>query len=61
MIFQSPSRDVTYQTPAPARECLVSAIPAGDGKIDNLFLQCTLVCLLDNVTRIRVLTLCSDV
>ncbi len=39
--FPAPSRYVTYQTfPAklfPARECLVSDIPAGDGKIANLF------------------------
>ncbi len=47
-IFPVPSRDVTYQTfPGgewfllfPARESLVSDIPAGDGKIVNLFLQC---------------------
>ncbi len=25
----------------PAKESLVSDVPAGDGKIDNLFLQCT--------------------
>jgi hypothetical protein len=25
----------------PARESLVSDIPAGDGKIENLFLQCS--------------------
>jgi hypothetical protein len=40
-----PSREsggVTYQTlqTLPARESLVSDIPAGDGKIANLFLQC---------------------
>jgi hypothetical protein len=44
--FPVPSRDVTYQTlPAwlgiiklfPARESLVSDIPAGDGKIANIF------------------------
>ncbi len=39
--FPTPSRDVTYQTLLaklfPARECLVSDIPAGDGKIANLF------------------------
>jgi hypothetical protein len=34
--FPVPSRDVTYQTLTK----LVSDIPAGDGKIDNLFLQC---------------------
>ncbi len=34
-----PSRDVTNQTLL-ARESLVSDIPAGDGKIDNIFLQC---------------------
>jgi hypothetical protein len=27
--------------PVPARESLVSDIPAGDGKVVNLFLQCT--------------------
>ncbi len=48
--FPVPSRDVTDQIlPGrgiiklfTARECLVSDIPAGDGKIDSLFLQCTL-------------------
>jgi hypothetical protein len=34
--FPVPSRDVT-------RECLVSDIPAGDGKTANLLLQCTVV------------------
>jgi hypothetical protein len=34
-IFLYPAGDV------PARESLVSDIPAGDGKIANLFLQCT--------------------
>jgi hypothetical protein len=34
--FPVPSRDVTYQTLTK----LVSDIPAGDGKIINLFLQC---------------------
>ncbi len=47
--FPAPSWDVTKQTlPGrkyivkffPARESLVSDIPAGDGKIANLFLQC---------------------
>ncbi len=47
--FPVPSRDVTYQTlrgPAgnkknfPVRESLVSDTLAGDGKTDNLFLQC---------------------
>jgi hypothetical protein len=43
--FPVPRGDVTYQTlPGrenfPARESLVSDIPAGDGKIANLFLQC---------------------
>ncbi len=45
--FPVPSRDVTDKTlPGrefelfPARESLVSDIPAGDGKIANLFLQC---------------------
>jgi hypothetical protein len=50
--FPVHSRDVTYQTlpgnspwPGiiklfPARESLVSDIPAGDGKMANLFLQC---------------------
>jgi hypothetical protein len=28
----------------PARKSLVSDIPAGDGKNDNLFLQCTHLC-----------------
>jgi hypothetical protein len=47
--FSVPSLDVNNQTlPGrelctvfPDRESLVSDIPAGDGKITNLFLQCT--------------------
>jgi hypothetical protein len=40
--FPIPNRDVTYQTlPVSARECLVSDIPAEDGKTANLFLQFT--------------------
>jgi hypothetical protein len=37
------SRDVTYLLNKlfPARESLVSDIQAGDGKTDNLFLQCS--------------------
>jgi hypothetical protein len=46
--FPVPSQDVTNQTKPgraiinlfPARESLVGDIPAGDGKIANLFLQC---------------------
>ncbi len=46
--FPVPSRDVTYQTLpgrelfnySLARECLVSDIPAEDGKTVNLVLQC---------------------
>jgi hypothetical protein len=40
--FPVSSRDVTNQTLKlfPARESLVSDIPAGDGKIANSFLQC---------------------
>jgi hypothetical protein len=34
--FPVPSRNVSNQT-LPARESLISDIPAGDGKIDNLF------------------------
>jgi hypothetical protein len=41
--FPVPSRDVTYQTlPVPAWESLVSDIAPGDGKMYNLFLQCSL-------------------
>ncbi len=47
--FPVPSQDVNNQTLpcgekiylSPARESLVSDIPAGDGKMANLFLQCT--------------------
>jgi hypothetical protein len=47
--FPVPSRDVTKKNSScpgiiklfPARESLVSDIPAGDGKIVNLVLQCT--------------------
>ncbi len=47
-VFPVHSRDVTNQTLpgreylnySPARESLVSDIPAGDGKTANLFLQC---------------------
>ncbi len=43
--FPVPSRDVTNQTGIiklfPPRESLVSDIPAGDGKMANLFSQCT--------------------
>jgi hypothetical protein len=52
MIFPSPagmSLNQTLQMPGiislfPARERLVSDIPAGEGKIFNLFLQCIVVC-----------------
>ncbi len=48
--FPVPSRDVTSQTlpggenfnHATARESLVTGIPAGDGKIGNLFSQCSM-------------------
>ncbi len=44
--FPVPSRDVTNQTlpgreDLTYRESLVNDIPAGDGKIANIFLQCT--------------------
>jgi hypothetical protein len=43
--FPVPNRDVIYQTfPGLVRESLVSDIPAGDGKIANLFLQCMRNC-----------------
>ena len=42
----------------PARESLVSDIPAGDGKIDNLFLQCRIdSSFIFQVTGVIVLTL----
>ncbi len=44
--FPIPSRDVSNQTLPPeiipARQSFVTDIPAGDGKIDNFFLQCGL-------------------
>jgi hypothetical protein len=39
--FPVPNRDV------PTRESLVGDIPAGDGKIDNLYFQCTYVHCMD--------------
>jgi hypothetical protein len=54
--FPVPSRDVTNQTPWPgiiylfhARESLVIDIPAGDGKIAYLILQCTEWTMVDAV------------
>ncbi len=41
IVFPVPSQDVTNQTLL-ARETLVSDIPAGDGKNDNLFVQCSI-------------------
>jgi hypothetical protein len=35
-----PMSTAEYMCTFPARESLVSAIPAGDGKFSNLFLQC---------------------
>ncbi len=50
IVFSVPSRDVTNQTLSGWKfsnysppESLVSDIPAGDGKIDQLFLQCKIV------------------
>jgi hypothetical protein len=41
-IFPSPAgMSLTKLSLAGTRECLVSDIPAGDGKITNLFVQCT--------------------
>jgi hypothetical protein len=41
--FSGPSQDDTNQKLFPTRESLVSDIPAGDGKINNLFLLCSMV------------------
>ncbi len=41
--FPVPGPDVTYQTIPGRRASLNSDIPAGDGKIANLFLQCTVL------------------
>ncbi len=46
--FSVPSRDVTYQTLPrrelfPVSDSLISDIPAGDGKTENLFFQCVSV------------------
>ncbi len=51
--FSSPQPSCTKQTP-PGRKILVSDIPAGDGKIVNLFLQCMLqyVCRMRHVMNI---------
>ncbi len=54
--FPVPSRDVINQLSLagkkliiPAREDLVCDIPAGDGKIDNLFLQCMIKTILSKI------------
>jgi hypothetical protein len=53
--FPVPSREVTNQTLS-GRESLGSDLPAGDGKIENLFLKCTLRFLVKEKTPGNLIT-----